>query len=87
MPKISEFYGIQVYLNLRGEHPPPHFHATYGEYTALIRIDQLGLYAGSLPPKALAMVIEWACLHQQELLRGWDSARSGNLPASVAPLE
>jgi len=31
------------------EHPPPHFHAEYGEYEALINIDTLGLFAGKLP--------------------------------------
>lgn len=87
MPKISEFYGIKIYLNIRGEHPPPHFHAVYGEFTALIRFDSVGLYAGNLPPKALAMVIEWTVKHQAELMKGWELARSGSLPQPIDPLE
>jgi hypothetical protein len=27
MPKISEFFGIEIVFNYRGEHNPPHFHA------------------------------------------------------------
>jgi hypothetical protein len=27
MPKVSEFFGIQITFNYRGEHNPPHFHA------------------------------------------------------------
>jgi hypothetical protein len=87
MPKVSEFYGIKIYLNIRGEHSPPHFHAVYGAHEALIQINPVGLYAGSLPGKALAMVIEWAVEHQRELMNGWESARAGQLPAPIPPLE
>jgi hypothetical protein len=35
MPEVSRFYGIiiQIYL---GDHSPPHFHALYGEFSAVI---------------------------------------------------
>ncbi len=87
MPKISEFYGIRIYINIRGEHPPPHFHAVYGEHEALISIEPLGLFAGKLPPKAFAMVLEWAAAHQSELLAGWNAAQNGELPSSICPLD
>ena len=31
MPKISEFYGIAIYM-FYSDHAPPHFHAYYGEH-------------------------------------------------------
>jgi hypothetical protein len=30
LPKISEFFGIAIYLYF-DDHPPPHFHAQYAE--------------------------------------------------------
>lgn len=38
MPRLSEFYGIVVYMYF-ADHNPPHFHAIYAEHEALIRID------------------------------------------------
>lgn len=31
MPKISEFFGIYIYMYFE-DHAPPHFHALYGEF-------------------------------------------------------
>jgi hypothetical protein len=36
------------------DHNPPHFHATYGEYEILIKINDFSIYAGYLPSRALA---------------------------------
>ncbi len=72
MPVISSFYGILIKMYF-GDHVPPHFHAEYAEFTAQISIRDLGILEGYLPPKALALVVEWASLHQQELLENWKS--------------
>ena len=42
MPEISRFYGIVIGMFYH-EHRPPHFHARYGEYEAVIRINDLVL--------------------------------------------
>jgi hypothetical protein len=52
-----------------GDHPPPHFHAAYGEQEAIIGIDSLAVIAGGLPARAMGLVIEWASLRQQELVQ------------------
>ena len=70
MPVISSFYGILIKMYF-GDHLPPHFHAEYAEYTAQISINNLGILQGYLPPKALALVIEWASIHQDELMKNW----------------
>jgi hypothetical protein len=59
MPTISSFYGILIKMYF-GDHVPPHFHAEYGEFTALFLIKGLGVLEGYLPPKAMALVVEWA---------------------------
>ncbi len=62
MPKVSEFFGISIYIHYR-EHPPPHFHAVYGDREALISIRDLVVVEGKLPARVLGLVIEWATLH------------------------
>ena len=47
MPEISRFYGIIIKMYF-DDHVPPHFHAQYGEYEALINIESLGIISGSL---------------------------------------
>ncbi len=42
MPRISEFFGIVIYMYWR-DHGPPHFHAIYAEEEALISIDGLSV--------------------------------------------
>jgi hypothetical protein len=37
IPRISQFYGIAVYMYYR-DHAPPHFHAIHAEYEAEVDI-------------------------------------------------
>ena len=86
MPEISRFFGIVIRM-FYNDHAPPHFHAEYGEHEALIEIESLAVYAGSLPNRALALVREWAPLHRDELRQDWTLARTGRVPAAIDPLE
>jgi hypothetical protein len=54
-----------------GDHVPPHFHAEYGEFAAQISINDFGVIEGYLPPKALALVVEWASIHKDEIAENW----------------
>lgn len=69
------------------DHAPPHFHAKYGEYEALIKIEPLGVLNGSLPPRALSLVMEWAARHKQALLNDWELAESLQKLEKIPPLE
>ena len=40
MPTLSRFFGIVITMNWE-DHPPPHFHARYGEHEAVMRLDTL----------------------------------------------
>ncbi len=81
MPRISEFYGLQVYLYYN-DHEPAHFHVRYGEYHARISIDPVRLIDGQMPRRALNMVMEWADMERGALKQRWDSAR-----ARIDPLD
>ena len=42
--------------------------------------------AGSLPRRALALVAEWAALHEDELLANWERARRDEPLQEIDPL-
>lgn len=86
MPEISRFFGIVIAMFYE-DHLPPHFHARYGGSQAIIRIHGLEVLEGSLPPRALGLVMEWAVAHQAELREDWDLARRHAPLKSIAPLE
>jgi hypothetical protein len=86
VPKICEFFGIAIYMYF-DDHPPPHFHARYAEFEAVIRIEDLSVQRGSLPPRALGLVVEWAKLHQPELTEAWARAQAGQVLSKIDPLE
>jgi len=83
MPTISVFFGITIRMFF-SEHPPPHFHASYQRYRALISISTGGILRGSLPPGAYRVVREWTARHRAELLENWDRARA-RLPLQRIP--
>jgi hypothetical protein len=86
MPELSRFLGIVIKMFM-DDHNPPHFHAFYGEFEALIDINNLLVFAGRLPPRALGLVIEWTNLHQKELLYDWDRAQDHQPLEKIAPLQ
>lgn len=86
MPTISVFYGIIIRMFFN-EHSPPHFHAHYGEFKAVIDIQTLGLSEGKLPRRALELVLDWAELHREELMENWELCRKHLEPHNVEPLK
>jgi hypothetical protein len=79
MPEVAGFYGIVIKVFF-GDHPPPHFHAIYGEYNALVSIESLEIIEGDLPDRAQKLVLEWATLYQQDLLQMWNTQEFRKLP-------
>ena len=72
MPEICRFLGIVITMYF-DEHNPPHFHVRYNEYRASLEIQTLNVMAGAIPARVRGLVEEWAELHQQELLKMWES--------------
>jgi hypothetical protein len=85
MPTLSFFHGIkiQMYWN---EHPPPHFHASGEGDVVVVEIRTLAILRGDLSPKKLALVLEWAQLHQEELLEAWELCSKLQSPQTITPL-
>jgi hypothetical protein len=69
------------------EHGPAHFHALYGEHEALIDLRDLAVMRGSLPRRAMALVLEWAAEHRQELMENWDLCSQLKTPKPIEPLK
>ena len=86
MPEISRFYGIIISMFYE-DHHPPHFHARYASEKATIKIGDFSLLDGQLPPRALGLVIEWASLHKEELLRNWYLASEHEVLDKIEPLK
>jgi len=70
MPEISRFLGIIIRM-FYGDHSPPHFHVVYGDFEAALSIETLEVIEGKLPARVKGLVVEWATLHQKELMENW----------------
>lgn len=86
MPTISVFYGIVISMFF-DDHLPPHFHAKYAEFKGSIDIQQLKMNQGDLPRRALELILDWAELHQAELLTDWRLCQEKQAPHKIEPLK
>lgn len=85
MPEICRFLGIVIYMYYK-DHPPPHFHAEYGEYTVTVEIGT-GIIQGKFPRRALGALMEWYTAHMDELIENWDRAEQQIPLNRIEPLE
>jgi hypothetical protein len=51
------------------------------------KIRELDILTGVLPRRAQALVLDWAELHQAELLTDWDLCRLHQHPNPIDPLK
>jgi hypothetical protein len=86
LPEISRFFGIVILMYPR-EHWPPHFHARYAGFRAVVGIAPVAQLRGRLPARVLALIVEWATLYQTELLANWERLRRHETPRRIPPLE
>jgi hypothetical protein len=59
----------------------------YGENALIVGISPIAVLAGTVPGRVRSMVLEWAALHQQELLDNWQRCRDAIAPLPIEPLE
>jgi len=85
MPTISSFYGISIRMFFN-DHVPPHFHVEYAEFKATVDIVELTISGGKLPRRAQELVLDWAELHQNELLIDWHLCTIKQEPNPINPL-
>ena len=85
MPEISRFLGIVITMYFN-DHNPPHFHVRYEHFRAIVGINPLELREGRLPPRVLGLTMEWAEMHQAELMQNWKSLADTGTFDRIAPL-
>lgn len=85
MPEISLFGGICITMYY-SDHNPPHFHAEYGSFKALIDIQRGYVIKGALPSRQLKYVLAWCEMHQDELMQNWELAKDAQPLNKIAPL-
>jgi len=85
MPRVSAFYGITIEMYY-DDHPPPHFHARYGDERAKIEIASGKVVVGHLSVPALRLVRKWASEHREELEENWIRLSNEESPKPIEPL-
>jgi len=85
MPEMSRFLGIVVSMYYK-QHLPPHFHAKYGGERTAFSIQDLRLIEGRLPHRVVAILLEWAFQHREELLENWHRTQQGVDLRRIEPL-
>jgi hypothetical protein len=85
MPVISKFYGIVIRM-LCARSFKARFHAIYQDWELVVNIWPLAIVEGDAPGWVHEKVLEWARLHQQELLADWNNCLCGRRPRPIAPL-
>ena len=78
--------GLCAFYMYRPDHPPPLLHAEYGESVDRVELGSLDVLNGSLPPRALRLVREWARLHPEELAENWALAQALEPLVRIDPL-
>lgn len=57
------------------------------EYEALIDLRDFRVIRGSLPRRAMALVLEWAADHREELMEDWNLCSRMQTPKAIEPLK
>ena len=69
------------------DHNPPHFHARYGDFKAMINIATGDIIEGSLPRKSLRLIQAWVEIHRDQLMANWNEGQRENPNfSSIEPL-
>jgi Domain of unknown function (DUF4160) len=83
MATVARFDGIKIQFYW-DDHPPPHFHAEYGEYRVQIAIDSLRIIRGDIPNSQFRKVIKWAESRKGQLHDAWMRCQSDLHPGKIA---
>ncbi len=79
MPVLSMFYGIiiRMFYYDNKQHNLPHIHIEYGEFNAVVTINEGNLIEGDFPKDKLKLVQAWIEIHKDELKANWKLAIEG----------
>ena len=76
-----------MYAYDTGRHHRAHFHAEYGEFSAVIAIDDGEVLEGDLPRPKMKLVQAWLEIHREDLMADWSLAVQGLPPQRIKPLD
>ena len=71
MPTFYIVDGVKIELFF-DDHNPPHFHAVFAEYDALIEISTSKILKGDLPKNKLKLILKWAHKNKHSLKLIWN---------------
>jgi hypothetical protein len=83
MPTVTILDGIEIKFYW-DDHHPAHFHAEYGEYSAVIAIDNLRMINGYIPLPQFRKVVAWAKSRKEQLLAAWFECQADRHPGKIA---
>jgi hypothetical protein len=86
MPVLSKFYGIVIRMAFIRAFAA-HFHAIYGQWELIVGIAPLRIIQGDAPGRVRDLVLEWAAVHQRELLDDWNRCSAAIPPLPIRPLQ
>ena len=81
MPTICRVAGVLIRMYF-DDHPPPHFHASYGDDEAKYLLDGTVIH-GWIPPAKDRAVRPWARRHRSELEECWNRASRSEAPGTI----
>jgi hypothetical protein len=82
MPVVATVGGCAIRLYFR-DHDPAHFHAVTADDEMLVRITDMTVIAGDLPPAQRRAVLTWAADHRAALAIAWLQCREGEKPGRI----
>lgn len=71
MPRLHSFGRCEVWMYY-GDHNPPHFHVNAPDFQARVRITDLAIMSGTIPPRYRRRVLDWAAENQAHLRDKWE---------------
>lgn len=69
------------------KHHRAHIHVHYGEFEAVISIDDGDILEGDLPKSRMKLVQAWIEIHKDELMADWQLAVEGQQTFKIEPLK
>jgi hypothetical protein len=75
MPTIAIVAGVRIIIYPK-DHLPPHLHAKFAEYEAMISIVTGDVLEGSLPRSKLKAVKDWLSAHRDQVAYVWREIRA-----------
>lgn len=79
MIKISEFYGISIYMDFHKNIEIPFICAEYKENSALFSLETEEVIDGYFKPRGIEFVKEWIQKNREVLMGCWNKKKAYNI--------